>query len=335
MFSLSSPSFFVHQPVCRRRRREPAFDPWTSCLGDGPFIFGNAGRRPEPTYFLIDPFDVNDLKTSSKRQKTSPKTSETCRQRDNFHVELDLTDFKPEEIDVSLDSDRLKIHAKSEDKHGISSEVFKWYSLPDKIDTDKLTSSLSQEGALHINAPFKVVKQDKDSIANGGVGSSQKDEQMDKTNQQEVEIEKEDSTQPISTGVTIEQEEANDTSAIIGHSEKDNGFHVELPMEQFKPEHVNVSIDDHKLKIHAKKVDEGEGHFMHEEVTKWFSLPSDVDVGQLRSNIRDDGVLVINAPKANNAVTLETESVVKEDETAQEMSIDDKATNHAQEEESN
>nr|AMX23358.1 Hsp20 [Haliotis discus hannai] len=74
-----------------------------------------------------------------------------------FLLKLDVSTFKPEEIQVKTDGNELSIEAKHEDKND-TSRVFhqfsRHYTLPEGIVTEALASTLSKDGVLTIKAPF-------------------------------------------------------------------------------------------------------------------------------------------------------------------------------------
>ncbi|XP_022207344.2 alpha-crystallin A chain-like [Nilaparvata lugens] len=78
----------------------------------------------------------------------------------NFKVNLDVQQFKPEEISVKLSGDSVVIEGKHEerkDKHGFVSRQFcRRYQLPDNVDLEKLESHLSSDGVLSLVAPKMV-----------------------------------------------------------------------------------------------------------------------------------------------------------------------------------
>jgi len=87
--------------------------------------------------------------------------TEVINNENEFKVRLDVSHFKVEELTVKTVNDRLKIHAKHEerpDDHGsIQREFTRQYILPKDINIDTVTSSLSPEGILTIRAVKKVL----------------------------------------------------------------------------------------------------------------------------------------------------------------------------------
>nr|QNJ44851.1 sHSP22 [Agasicles hygrophila] len=78
--------------------------------------------------------------------------------KDQFLANLDVQQFKPEEISVKLTGDHsITIEGKHEEKadeHGLIYRHFKrTYSLPKEYDVSKIESKMSLDGVLTISAP--------------------------------------------------------------------------------------------------------------------------------------------------------------------------------------
>uniref|UniRef100_A0A8C0AKN5 Heat shock protein beta-6 n=1 Tax=Bos mutus grunniens TaxID=30521 RepID=A0A8C0AKN5_BOSMU len=74
----------------------------------------------------------------------------------HFSVLLDVKHFSPEEIAVKVVGDHVEVHARHEerpDEHGyIAREFHRRYRLPPGVDPAAVTSALSPEGVLSIQA---------------------------------------------------------------------------------------------------------------------------------------------------------------------------------------
>ncbi|KFD55384.1 hypothetical protein M514_03724 [Trichuris suis] len=74
-----------------------------------------------------------------------------------FQVKLDVTHFKPEDLEITTRDDRLMIHGKHEetkDDHGyVKREFTRAYWLPKGINPESFKSNLSSDGLLTIEAP--------------------------------------------------------------------------------------------------------------------------------------------------------------------------------------
>lgn len=80
-------------------------------------------------------------------------------------MNLDVQQFKPEEVNVKIADNYVIVNAKHEersDEHGfISREFTRRYLLPKDVNAEALTSSLSSDGVLSIQAPPKAITNDK------------------------------------------------------------------------------------------------------------------------------------------------------------------------------
>ncbi|KAL1502293.1 hypothetical protein ABEB36_007459 [Hypothenemus hampei] len=80
--------------------------------------------------------------------------------KDKFQANVDVQQFKPEEITVRLEGDNTVIvegkHEEQKDEHGFISRHFvRRYILPEDCDAQKVQSKLSSDGVLSISAPKK------------------------------------------------------------------------------------------------------------------------------------------------------------------------------------
>ncbi|RZC40371.1 HSP20 and/or Crystallin domain containing protein [Asbolus verrucosus] len=78
--------------------------------------------------------------------------------KDKFQVNLDVQQFKPEEITVKVTGENVVTvegkHEEKEDEHGFISRHFvRKYVLPKGHDIDRIESKLSSDGVLTISAP--------------------------------------------------------------------------------------------------------------------------------------------------------------------------------------
>ncbi|XP_023219555.1 alpha-crystallin A chain-like [Centruroides sculpturatus] len=95
----------------------------------------------------------------SSHQDSSTGVSEVINNSDEFRVMTDVSHFDPEEISVKTIDNYVVVHGKHEEKmdqHGfVSREFTRRYILPKEVDPECVTSSLSSEGVLTVQAPKK------------------------------------------------------------------------------------------------------------------------------------------------------------------------------------
>ncbi|XP_029375148.1 heat shock protein beta-1 [Echeneis naucrates] len=100
---------------------------------------------------------AHQARAALSRQMSSG-ISEIKQTQDNWKVSLDVNHFSPEELVVKTKDGVVEISGKHEerkDEHGFVSRSFtRKYTLPSTANIEKVTSSLSPEGVLTIEAPL-------------------------------------------------------------------------------------------------------------------------------------------------------------------------------------
>ena len=105
----------------------------------------------------------------------------------HFQVSLDVKQFSPEELTVKTVDNAVVVHGKHEEKQDengfISREFARRYVLPEGVDADTVTSSLSHDGILLIEASKKVLEAPKanERIVQVSVASNDKETPEDNT----------------------------------------------------------------------------------------------------------------------------------------------------------
>ncbi|KAG8232751.1 hypothetical protein J437_LFUL012996 [Ladona fulva] len=83
--------------------------------------------------------------------------SEMKTDKDHFEVMIDVHQFAPDEIFVKTVKDELVVegrHEEKRDEHGYISRSFvRRYKLPEGVQVESVTSSLSSDGVLTVTAP--------------------------------------------------------------------------------------------------------------------------------------------------------------------------------------
>ncbi|KAF7206603.1 heat shock protein beta-1 [Nothobranchius furzeri] len=94
--------------------------------------------------------------------------SEIKQTQDSWKVSLDVNHFSPEELVVKMKDGVVEISGKHEerkDEHGFISRSFtRKYTLPPTATFEKVTSSLSPEGILTVEAPLMAIESTETTI---------------------------------------------------------------------------------------------------------------------------------------------------------------------------
>lgn len=102
------------------------------------------------------------LRPRTMQAMQSSGQSEVKNEKDKFQVMLNVSHFKPDEVEVKVVDDYVVIHGKHEEKtdeHGfIQREFTRRYMLPEGTEAETVKSSWSPDGILTIEAPKKAIE---------------------------------------------------------------------------------------------------------------------------------------------------------------------------------
>ncbi|XP_071400373.1 heat shock protein beta-1-like [Centroberyx affinis] len=107
---------------------------------------------------FLPPFNGHPPAASSQRlqRQLSGGVSEIRTGQDSWKINLDVNHFSPEEITITTKEGYLQIsgnHEERQDEHGSVSRCFtRKYKLPQGVDLQHISSSLSGDGLLSVQA---------------------------------------------------------------------------------------------------------------------------------------------------------------------------------------
>ncbi|XP_073334532.1 heat shock protein beta-1-like [Pagrus major] len=106
---------------------------------------------------LLPPFSGQHPAASNQNRQLTSGVSEIRTGQDRWKINLDVNHFSPEEITITTKDGYLQIsgnHEERQDEHGSVSRCFtRKYKLPQGVDLQHISSSLSGDGVLSIEAP--------------------------------------------------------------------------------------------------------------------------------------------------------------------------------------
>lgn len=92
--------------------------------------------------------------------------------------------------------------------------------------------------------------------------------------------------------------QASEQSGVSSVTADKNTFRVNLDVQQFKPEEIDVKVVDDYLVVDAKHEERQDNHgFISRHFTRRYKVPSDVDIDAIKSKLSSDGILTLEAPK--------------------------------------
>ncbi|XP_072302785.1 heat shock protein beta-1 [Eucyclogobius newberryi] len=120
-----------------------------------PFLAPDMSSMMSP---MMYPGPVMAQQARTLARQVSSGMSEIKQTPDSWKVSLDVNHFSPEELVVKTKDGVVEIsgkHEEKKDEHGFVSRCFtRKYTLPSSANVEKVTSSLSPEGVLTVEAPL-------------------------------------------------------------------------------------------------------------------------------------------------------------------------------------
>uniref|UniRef100_A0A2K5IVW1 Heat shock protein beta-1 n=1 Tax=Colobus angolensis palliatus TaxID=336983 RepID=A0A2K5IVW1_COLAP len=115
-------------------------------------------QHPLPPTAVESPAVAAPAYSRALSRQLSSGVSENRPTADRWRVSLDVNHFAPDELTVKTKGGVVEItgkHKERQDKHGYISRCFiRKYTLPQGVDPTKVSSSLSPEGTLTVEAPM-------------------------------------------------------------------------------------------------------------------------------------------------------------------------------------
>lgn len=193
-----------------------------------------------------------------------------------FKVRFDVSEFKPDEIQVKVQDNKVMVYAKHEERstaQSVSREYSRQVDVPPNVDQEKLQCVLSRDGILTVDGPV---------FSNQLVATHQV-----LPIQQSVQPER---TLQLATPVK---------NPIITEPDGTRKLRLTVDTGEFRPEEVVVKTMEKKLVVHAEHVEKAAGKTLHKEFNKEYELPDSVDQTAITAYIGDEGKLIIEAPIKN------------------------------------
>lgn len=236
-------------------------------------------------FFTLKP--VDRIKNSPDRLdelKTIYETDPYGNQK--FKVRFDVSEFRPEEIQVRTQDGKISVTAKHQEK-STTSKVSKEYNrkldIPNNVDEDKLQCVLSKDGILTVEGPLKsghlVTTNTYLPIQQG---ASQMSPQPTPHNQVVI-------AKPLDVATPVK-------NPIITEPDGTRKLRLSVDVGEFKPDEIVVKTAEKKLIVHAEHEEKLSGRTLHKEFNKEYELPESVDQSSITAYIGEEGKLFIEAP---------------------------------------
>lgn len=95
--------------------------------------------------------------------------------------------------------------------------------------------------------------------------------------------------------------ERHDAGELTMKREQDGSLQLTMDVTGFKPEDLKIELVDDSLVVHGKSETSGENSFSKSEIKRWFKLPENCKVEDIKSNMTVDNKLLISLPSTKPA----------------------------------
>eukprot|EP00094_Tigriopus_californicus_P005637 TCALIF_05434-PA protein Name:"Similar to HSPB1 Heat shock protein beta-1 (Bos taurus)" AED:0.19 eAED:0.19 QI:68/0/0/1/0/0/2/0/585 len=226
------------------------------------------------------------LSTRNENADLSPK-AKVSYDEDKFQVELDVQDYRPEELSIKTEGDVLVVLAKHETKTEtggsfVSKQFEQRFTLPAGVKPESISSSLSKNGTLTVSAPREMGRSDLSGFKSSRPLTSESASNKSLGN--------------VYAQSTDQQGEGLPHPKVKYDEDK---FQISLDCQHYKPEELDVKVEGNSIIITAKQEVKESGGTRTRVFEQKFSLPSGVKAEKVASSISRDGVLTITAPRGN------------------------------------
>lgn len=194
-----------------------------------------------------------------------------------FKMRFEVSEFKPDEIQVKVQENKLIVSAKHVEKSASSTrsrEYSRQVDIPDNVDQDRIQCILSKDGVLTVDGPVMGVVGIRESILPVHFNSTEASPR----------------SHPMTTPSSVVR------NPIVTEADGSRKLRLQVDIGEFTPEEIVVKTMDKKLIVHAAHEEKRQGRTMSREFNKEYELPESVDPMTVNAYLGDDGKLVIEAP---------------------------------------
>jgi len=229
---------------------------------------------------LLESMDLNDI--FQDRRGSSGKEEK------KFQVSFDVSQFQPEEISVRTEEQKLIVNAKSDGKasgSSVSREFSRQIDIPKHVDPLKLSSTLSKDGILQVEAP--VAAPDYHKIKSAPDYGHIK---LADPFRGEISLGRHGS--PLLHSAVPDHK----SGSLMKQEDGSSQLKMEIPIgPEYKPEDLDIKTIDRKVVVKARHEEKAHGRTSVQEFNKEFDLPADIDPNTVVASMTDDGKVIIEA----------------------------------------
>jgi len=220
-----------------------------------------------------------------------------------FKLEYSIGNFDPEEISVKTEGHTLRVHAlrdKNDGGHREHKEFKRDCTIPANVDPEAITSHLTPEGVLVLEAPVNLPAiEDKRRAAIEDRRSSSSPSTVLASNaahdEDHIALRTDSPSQAAVT--TAKPKFGRQNSAVIEEADGGRKIKLEFNLEGFNPEDLSLKVTpENTLKIEAVHEEAKGGSTSKREFRREIGLPESADASNMKSVMNAEGILTVDIP---------------------------------------
>lgn len=292
-----------------------------SSLLSSPFSREPFGRDPMlsgfNTPFFTDmnfsqPLGTSSMSSQQQQQMQQQKQVASQQQQQQQQVahnsnaasyKFNMSEFRPEDISITVTDTTLKIHALREETDGGHGKTYREFKreigLPEGADVKRLKNALQPDGTLTIEIPVQDNANLRPPLSPSGTSA---------LDSQFGNFSLSDRTASTSSALSQQQQQKHqdtnslqygnsNASGLIGQSNDGKELKLTFDLTGYKPEDLSIKvIDNNTLKVHAVHIDNSRGNQIHREYTRQYILPEGLQPEFLRARMSENGTLTVEVP---------------------------------------
>ncbi|XP_041367384.1 major egg antigen-like isoform X2 [Gigantopelta aegis] len=228
--------------------------------------------RMRQDFFTLKPTEKAAPLSPNKIQNVQSVFDMDSEGRPRFKVRFEVSEFKPDEIQVKVQESKIVVNAKHEEKNDnytVCREYSRQVDIPSNVNAEKLQCLLSKDGVLTIDGP--VV----DDIMSKEIF---------------LPIKSTDTAmRPLGVATAVK-------NPIVTLPDGSKKLQLQVDVGEFNPDEIVVKTMERKLIVHAEHEEKLANRTLHKEFNKEYDLPESVDPGSITAYIGEDKKLTIEAP---------------------------------------
>lgn len=236
-------------------------------------------------FFTLSPME-NNTNATTKLDTLKPLYEVDKHGQEIFKIRFDVKEFRPEEVQVKVQNNKLLVNARHEEKTNrstVSREYSRQVDIPSNVDQDRLQCVLSKDGVLSVEAP----------VLNRRLGQPATILPIRSGEMPQLEsamyIPSENA--PVPRG-----DMTSSRTPIVTEPDGSRKLKLEVDVGEFRPEEVVVKTIDKKVVVTASHEETQGGRKMSKSFNKEYELPDSVDPMTVNAYMQENGRLVIEAP---------------------------------------